>query len=341
MDAGQLRRYSLYAFGEIALVVIGILIALYINKHQVRINQENEFNKGVEQLYNALKIEQEWLKVSINSVEWQLDIIDSLLVDPSTFDPKKIIHLLGYLDFYMEPYNTELDYLSKSLSVSSQNHKQKEIAMQVSSYANNILWDINNPANHHLEIPKMYTFLKNYNIPDFEVGWIMNKEDFYKHIDTSFYWGEEIDLVMEGMKDASFNALIRSMRSNKRDYLVALRSRMTDASSISDMLKNTVPSVQFLFDDLGIIGSALQTDWESSIPMELVDQSKSIWQITVELEEGVIKFRNRDSWNHNWGGNTFPRGATIFFGQDIKVKPGKYNITLNLTEDYYTFEPVE
>jgi len=62
-----------------------------------------------------------------------------------------------------------------------------------------------------------------------------------------------------------------------------------------------------------------------------------IWELDIALKNGTVKFRSRDSWNKNWGGNTFPNGNTVFRGYDIPVKAGNYHVILNLFENTYTF----
>ena len=56
------------------------------------------------------------------------------------------------------------------------------------------------------------------------------------------------------------------------------------------------------------------------------------------LDAGTVKFRNRDSWNQNWGGQEYPMGKALYYGNNIQVKPGLNKVTLNLTENTYLFE---
>ena len=53
------------------------------------------------------------------------------------------------------------------------------------------------------------------------------------------------------------------------------------------------------------------------------------------LTTGSIKFRQNDSWDTNWGGSTWPSGATG--GGDIPAVAGNYNGTFNKTTGAYTF----
>ncbi len=89
---------------------------------------------------------------------------------------------------------------------------------------------------------------------------------------------------------------------------------------------------------MGIIGGAVPTTgFVSSVPMKLIDPKKGIWEIDIELNDGVVKFRNQNSWKQNWGGQVFPNGEAEFDGYDIPVKAGKYHIILNLYDSKYEF----
>ncbi len=76
--------------------------------------------------------------------------------------------------------------------------------------------------------------------------------------------------------------------------------------------------------------------------MTLTDIENSIWEIDLYLKKGQVKFRCRDSWAQNWGGNAFPNGKAVMNGNDIVVdEAGMYNITLNLSELTYHFEKIQ
>ena len=62
------------------------------------------------------------------------------------------------------------------------------------------------------------------------------------------------------------------------------------------------------------------------------------FEVDIELGEGSVKFRCRDSWSQNWGGSSFPEGEAVWFGPNIPVEPGRYHITLDLTNYRYSFE---
>jgi len=88
---------------------------------------------------------------------------------------------------------------------------------------------------------------------------------------------------------------------------------------------------------MGLIGSAVPPyDWSVDVDMEY-DPENSMWYITLDLEEGVLKFRRNDGWSWNMGfvdgtenpglsGPTQQGGV----GNDIPV-PEAGNYTVSLT----------
>ncbi|MFT6809990.1 MAG: hypothetical protein ACJA01_003233, partial [Saprospiraceae bacterium] len=69
LEGGKTRKYLVYAIGEIALVVIGILIA-------VQINNRNEWRKDRLLEKNALYQVEENLNLNISRLQFQLKRIE-------------------------------------------------------------------------------------------------------------------------------------------------------------------------------------------------------------------------------------------------------------------------
>ena len=70
-------KYLKYAIGEIVLVVIGILIALYLNELKDKKRQESLRNYYIQSIRKDLILDQELIKKMIDSVQTSLDIIDN------------------------------------------------------------------------------------------------------------------------------------------------------------------------------------------------------------------------------------------------------------------------
>ena len=61
IESGSARKYLLYAIGEIALVVIGILIALQINNWNERVKQQTQVNSYLSSMIENLRDDQQSL----------------------------------------------------------------------------------------------------------------------------------------------------------------------------------------------------------------------------------------------------------------------------------------
>ena len=86
---------------------------------------------------------------------------------------------------------------------------------------------------------------------------------------------------------------------------------------------------------IGILGSALN-GWSDDIDMQTTDGKTYILN-NFFLTTGEVKFRQDNSWEINWGGDTFPSGIATRDGPGIPVNRGRYNITFNIETGEYNF----
>lgn len=91
------------------------------------------------------------------------------------------------------------------------------------------------------------------------------------------------------------------------------------------------------FATLGIIGTATPGGWDSDTDLTRNSGNPDLWQATLTLTDGVVKFRANDAWTLNWGGLTFPSGTGIPNGPDITVPAGEYQISFNTNTLEYKF----
>jgi adenylate cyclase len=89
--------------------------------------------------------------------------------------------------------------------------------------------------------------------------------------------------------------------------------------------------------EMSLFKISAESDVEEMIPMELLDASRGRWQIETDLLDGEFVFVANDNLNQYWGGNEFPIGESIIFGETIPVKVGKYRITIDLLSGEYSF----
>src|SRR5690606_8583536 len=112
-----------------------------------------------------------------------------------------------------------------------------------------------------------------------------------------------------------------------------LSTKIGAGKSILALIKNYYPNVKILYKDVGIIGTAINgfdNAGVKSTPMIETDFDNSIWELELHLKKGFEKFRCRDSWAINWGGDSFPEGKGYQDGRDIEIpEEGLYHVTLD------------
>jgi len=87
--------------------------------------------------------------------------------------------------------------------------------------------------------------------------------------------------------------------------------------------------------NIGIIGSATPTGWDSDTDMPEV--SPGVYELVITLGSGAVKFRANDAWTVNWGANTFPSGVGTQDGADIPVQPGTWKVRFEFPSGAYSF----
>jgi hypothetical protein len=79
---GQLRKYSVYAIGEIFLVVIGMLIALQVNTWNEKRKQTNQIENYAKSLIQDLQKDVEMIKVidyTANQIKYRIDSLSNYI----------------------------------------------------------------------------------------------------------------------------------------------------------------------------------------------------------------------------------------------------------------------
>ncbi len=337
LKENRFKRYLVYAFGEIVLVVIGILIALQINNWNLYKSQDEQFNIAIEQIYTNLHCDVGWQKNSLVEINQQEKILDQLLNGSFEISDKKLPHVINYLDINPEKYNASPKYMIAQLQFKQGDVVKNSLVNQINSYYN--AWEgwnelINSINQQYISV----LFLKN-NIP------VQNETHNISHnhfldVDTTFFSKQDIEKVKLLIRTPEFKAGLKSIQAKINRQRAVILNRIEDGLSLTQLIEKFKPDVHLLFDDIGIIGTATEMGWNRSIEMKQSDQMNSIWEIETELNDGFLKFRNRNSWNQNWGGSNFPSGEALFFGANIPVKKGKYHITLNLKQNQYSFNRI-
>jgi len=334
----KFQKYFRYALGEIVLVVIGILIALQINNWNEERKQDESFNILLEQLYNDFDLQAQSLSNTEQFIEAEIDYIDKLLMNPETIEPTELPYVLIFIDFTYDMEKIKIqnpfDLLSQLESLSF-NANQIKLLKKIRASFSNTYWNSISKG----EIIKEIFNDSIIPIPRSNRGQLLSSD--FREIDSSFYTHNEIEKIKNMITSPKINSVLRTLKKDKESFLSAdIPNLVGDTNSILDLIEQYNQEIHLLYNNIGIIGSAI-SGWEDSTPMTLTNVKSCIWEMDIPLKEGTVKFRSENSWNENWGGSfvnsTFPKGQTTFFGGDIPVEEGQYHVVLNLKEKTYEF----
>lgn len=328
----KIGKYLKYAFGEIVLVVIGIVIALQLNNWNESRKNEDEFKAVLQQIFTIIDQDSEKLKLMRYQLSEQIEIIDNIVQHPENIDKELLPHLLFYLDLYPSDLNSEISYLLNYLKFNPQNKNQSSLNKSLSSYGNAINEGFS--PNKNIITP----FLDKSDLPYPSVIFGYSSLNDFQNMDLGFFSETEIDNALGLLKNPLFQNALKSVKSIKSTYLIFIGNLVALSNTNKGFIRDYYPNVKLLYSDIGLVGDASQhSDWNTNIPLTLTNELEAIWEGDLTLTGGSVKFREGDNWNFNWGGNTFPVGSTYSYGNNIQVKPGNYHVILNLDKKTYQF----
>lgn len=331
-------NYFKYAIGEILLLVIGILIALQVNNWNSNRKQKERFNGLLEQIYNSVYLDLQWQLANQQDVLTQVHYLDTLIENSSRLDPKKLPVLLYYVSLEPTKNITQTRSLLQYLDFNSEDKKQYELTKQLVAYGGDFIDQEN--ANQFSNSKTIVSILQKNNIPQPYLIFGFASYHNFGNVDLTFFSEEEINRVKQIIGDPEMVSVLKTLRSRKEYNLFLIQNKIWENKNYLSMIKSSSPSINLTFNDIGIVGTCMETGWDKTVFMHRSETEKNKWEITVQLNDGYLKFRNSNSWVYNWGGKTFPKGNTSFYGEDITVNKGTYHITLDLDNNTYQFDKV-
>ena len=337
METGKTGKYLKYAIGEVLLIMVGIFMALQLQNWNEKRKQEGQFKGTIEQLYTTIKYDSEAFFRQSKAFEFDVNYIDSLLHFPDSLSEKSLPHILYSLTYDVEALSSESIYYANNLNYNSENQEQKELAKEILNYTNRI-----NDYTYKIE-KRLEKMLQDTDVAHPKVHF---NDDIsgWDYSDDTYYSSQDIKNLKELLRSKTFQTVLKSVRAAKIYNSYDATNRHTDGLSIRELIKNYHPEVKVIYKDVGIIGTSIDGFDDvgaKSTPMTLTDRDINLWEITMYLKVGRVKFRCRDSWAQNWGvtGNAdFPKGNAVHDGRDINIpEASNYRIILNLTDNNYEF----
>lgn len=334
-DENKFQRYFRYAFGEVLLIVLGILLALQLQNWNEKRKQEARFKATLEQLYTTLNYDAEKFKRDTITLKDHIQLIDYLLYYPDSIEDNRLPYIFFGLKFNIDPYLSESIYHAQQLDYNPDNSKQKEIAKEIINYTKTI-------ANYK------YTTDERLDNAVIDINIALPKAVFnnvngnWDYSDSSYYSNSDIINLHNLVRSHSFRAILKTERTYKIWNWSNAYNWNLNAVSIRKLIKAYFPEVKELYKDVGIIGSSTKGAWEKSTFLTLTDAENNIWEIDLYLKVGSVKFRCRDSWAQNWGSREFPIGNGSQDGPDIPIsEAGNYHIIFKPVTGEYQFIKID
>lgn len=326
LEDGKIIDYLKYALGEILLIVVGILIASAISKKSSDADKNDQFEKGFSQLYTNLYCEiafnEHLIRLLENEVETALIEFNESDTIAGLEIPNRLLYLNSQKLLYTSNSTYILNHLQENIVTQEQNQLMNQIGSHYSLFED---WDQN---------------LKNLDVRYFDE--IFEKYGLSKpsrFTDTEFSQ-EDVEKAIQIRQDKKYKILLRSTINKLHDMIYLISYKKNESIAIQEYILNQKNPPILNFEHIGMVGTALPSGWKKSVPMELIDRDKAIWSVRIELQDGEIKFRNGNNWNQNWGTTESLDGNALFFGNNIPVKKGYYEVTLNIKEKKYTIQEI-
>lgn len=364
-------RYFLRAFAEVLLIVVGILIALYLDERNESRKQAIHFEDSMERVYNGVMDDLGLIERQDRSIIQQLEIIEALINDPEAFDDRKLLHMLYFLDYpravWAETAWSAVRQNPADLETDAANRAQSDLVEQLADYLDNMTHDeaaLSFGSNQTK--PLIAPVLNDAGIPDPAHLFGTRENNDFSLADFNFFTEAEISLVRTLLRDGTLSVPLRSHWARKAEYKNLINRRRDLARSMIASIKTYYPDVRLRYGEISITGPALDekaahvwgdllknecepgscvADWirgyelwsDYEIRMTQPDEADLVWELETQLWDGMVKFRSRGSWDENWGGETFPSGEAVRHGDNILVESGRYRVVLDLDRLEYTF----
>lgn len=333
-------KYSRYAVGEILLIVVGIFFALQLQNWNENKKQKTQFKLAIEQIYNSINTDLNYFETEIFFLEDKIENGNTFINYPDSI-PNKWLHISLYFQAHKtDKYNSQVNYHLNNLKYNSNDLQQNYLAKEITNYVNDI-----NSINDYTDDNHILSFFyeNNIAIPKANLNDVIQVFD---NSDSTYYSKKDITKLAELIRAKDFNSLMKSEVSLLSFNLISFRRYLSDCQSILKLIKNYYPDIKLSFEEVGIIGTSIDGYDDvgaKSTPMLKTNIENNIWEIDLFLKAGTVKFRCRDSWTQNWGGETFPKGITLFdVPSNIPIpEAGNYHIILNLSANTYEFIKLE
>ena len=134
---------------------------------------------------------------------------------------------------------------------------------------------------------------------------------------------------------------VRTKLKLRRTKCLTLLAMPKPENNILETLEESFEFLDSRFKNIEIVGSGTPSgSWDDGIKMDPENEDRTIWQKSIKLTDGKIKFREDEKWTFNWGAGELDLGKLIFGGPNIPVRAGEYNIVIDIEKGTYQLNPI-
>jgi len=330
-------KYFLYAVGEIILVVVGILIALYINNESQRNLRDEQYKIALDQIYTHLKCDLDAAVWDLERVQEQREVCDSLIMNQLEVDELQLLKTLHYLDWYPGSgfVVSNFDYYIERLQYSPLETSKSSLVFHISAFYN--LMHNGFQTDYNLTKIKYFSpILTEYEIP---VAGKVNLINIFEEVpfQASIYSQDILNNLRILSGTVGYSAALASTHNRIVRLEGLIQFRIGEIESLMHMIRSFEPDIMFRFDQIEIIGTGLEHDNGAPVLMSYNDQNNT-WYIKSKFIEGGISFTSSFATYLTWGKDKTHHDSVKFWGEDIQVEEGVYLITLDLAKMQYSLE---
>ena len=333
MGSGHVRKYFLYALGEIALVVIGILIALKFNNVNQDRLQEKQFKVDISRMYNSMTTDLINMENGLRFNRFHRDLCDAMLEIQELSEDQCENFVIQLFELNMEHdkfHNSDLKYYVDRLTINPGKEDQVDLGKDLVSFTTDS--EFENTIEH--PIKKLWKEVQ-FPVPAVDYQGTANP---FTIPSQDYLTNKHRRAIMNLAKSERLDLALKQMKHYLEIQSTFVLARIEFSKSIIEKIKKYNPDVKSVYKDIGILGSALN-GWNGA-EAKMIERASEpgVWETTVDLKEGALKFRSENNWEVSWGGHSFPNGTAVLQGTNIDVQKGRYQVVFDINTGEYSFD---
>ena len=230
LSENKFSKYLIYAIGEIVLVVIGILIALYLNDLKDKNKEDSKRNYYIESIKKDLIQDQILITTMIDSVQNSINIIDGQV--------NRIYNKTATIDTLLKIAQDE--FLTEVSAISFNDKSLKSLISTgdlnlLQTNFSELLLDLDKARSEQKEVRNTLTSMYNDRINEYQMSYPRPYDDLPKdNLIDRILWSEidEKDFI------GKFRGLLFLKRYKEREFIKDLKSSQKQTKFLIEYISN-------------------------------------------------------------------------------------------------------